>query len=206
MKKKYHGLLTPKGKLMYANDAALGLIDAKMDDVAGVCVWDCPWFTETPGLPEVMRSLVKDVANGVERPTFDMTMQLPSGDYHMKYSMRAVLDSRDRIVALLPQCDQKLAPSTISNREREVLNWTAMGKTATETGTILGISKRTVEWHLTQVRQKLNAVNITHTIAMAVKAGVIGAFGLTGITGYSAKLGIRMLHILDMVGMPGGIV
>ena len=91
-------------------------------------------------------------------------------------------------------------------REKEVLAWIAEGKTAEETAIILGISRRTVEWHLSQVRQKVSAANVTHAIALAVKAGVIGTFGLTGITGYSAKVGMRLLHILDVIGGPGGFV
>ena len=54
-------------------------------------------------------------------------------------------------------------------REKEVLAWIAEGKTAEETAIILGISRRTVEWHLSQVRQKVSAANVTHAIALAVK-------------------------------------
>lgn len=63
-------------------------------------------------------------------------------------------------------------------REKEVLGWTAEGKTASEVGTILGISKRTVEWHLKSVRLKICATNITHAVAIAVKCGVIGLMGM----------------------------
>jgi orotate phosphoribosyltransferase-like protein len=62
------------------------------------------------------------------------------------------------------------------------MSWIAKGKTADETGTILGISKRTVEWHLQKTRAKVRATNVVHCIAMAVRYGVIGVMG-TGICG-----------------------
>jgi DNA-binding CsgD family transcriptional regulator len=70
----------------------------------------------------------------------------------------------------------------ISEREKEVLYWMAEGKTAEEIGIILGISKRTVEWHAHQAKTRARAANIVQTVAMAVKYGVIGTFGITGVT------------------------
>jgi DNA-binding CsgD family transcriptional regulator len=69
-----------------------------------------------------------------------------------------------------------------TQREREILSWIAEGKTAGETGSILGISKRTVEWHLQNMRCRLKATNVVHCVAMAVRYGVIGVCG-TGICG-----------------------
>jgi DNA-binding NarL/FixJ family response regulator len=56
----------------------------------------------------------------------------------------------------------------LSEREREVLRWTAAGKTSSETGTILGISARTVNFHVTSILLKLNAVNKTQAVVKAV--------------------------------------
>jgi DNA-binding CsgD family transcriptional regulator len=70
----------------------------------------------------------------------------------------------------------------IGTREKEVLFWTSEGKTAEEVATILGISKRTVEWHLRNVRDKTKTTNVVHSIALAVRCGVIGVMG-TGICG-----------------------
>ena len=74
----------------------------------------------------------------------------------------------------MPEADR--TPRALSEREKEVLAWTAKGKTAAETAAILGISSRTVEWHAKKTRQKINAVNITQTIALAIKAGLISLF------------------------------
>lgn len=72
--------------------------------------------------------------------------------------------------------------SKLGDREKEVLAWIAEGKTAEETATILGISRRTVEWHIQNARRKVQATNIVHAVAMAVRYGIIGICG-TGICG-----------------------
>ncbi len=58
--------------------------------------------------------------------------------------------------------------SVLSPREREVLHWIASGKSQVEVALILGISERTVEQHVRNARQKLNAVNTVQTIAEAI--------------------------------------
>jgi LuxR family quorum-sensing system transcriptional regulator SolR len=59
------------------------------------------------------------------------------------------------------------AVPALSDRERDVLRWTAMGKTCQEIGVILGIATRTVTFHVTSLLTKLDAVNKTHAVAKA---------------------------------------
>jgi LuxR family transcriptional regulator, quorum-sensing system regulator BjaR1 len=61
----------------------------------------------------------------------------------------------------------------ITPREREVLTWSASGKTAWEIGEILHISKRTVDEHLTHAARKLNATNRPQAVARAIRYGLI---------------------------------
>ncbi len=66
---------------------------------------------------------------------------------------------------------QRVMPETIrelSNREREVLRWSAAGKTADEIATILGITERTVTFHIASSLSKLNVVNKTQAVAKAL--------------------------------------
>jgi LuxR family transcriptional regulator len=67
---------------------------------------------------------------------------------------------------LMPEADAKL-----SNREIAVLRWTADGKTSGEISCILKISEHTVNFHIHNVINKLNATNKT---SAAVKAAMIG--------------------------------
>lgn len=59
--------------------------------------------------------------------------------------------------------------STLTTREKEILTWAAMGKTAWEVGEILHISKRTVDAHLQAAAHKLGTLNKTQTVAVALR-------------------------------------
>jgi LuxR family transcriptional regulator len=61
----------------------------------------------------------------------------------------------------------------LSHREREVLRWTSAGKTAGEIGIILGISERTVNFHITSTLVKLNSVNKTQAVMIAAMLGLL---------------------------------
>jgi len=55
----------------------------------------------------------------------------------------------------------------LNNREIETLTWVARGKTSAQIAKILGLSKRTIDFHLDNARTKLGAVTRTHA---AIKA------------------------------------
>lgn len=66
---------------------------------------------------------------------------------------------------------KKLMPGPVAEltaREREVLRWSATGKTVGEIGAILGISERTVTFHVTSTLVKLNVVNKTQAVSKAL--------------------------------------
>lgn len=59
----------------------------------------------------------------------------------------------------------------LTEREKEVIMWTAEGKTAYEISQILDLSDRTVNFHINNVVMKLGAINKTQA---AVKAAALG--------------------------------
>lgn len=61
----------------------------------------------------------------------------------------------------------------ISARELDCLKWMAAGKTAWEASVILGISERTVRFHLNAAREKLNCLTTTQAVAKAVSQQLI---------------------------------
>jgi LuxR family transcriptional regulator, quorum-sensing system regulator BjaR1 len=63
----------------------------------------------------------------------------------------------------------------LTAREREVVRWLAMGKTALETAIILELSKSTVDRHLTNARRKLSARTNAHAVALAFGRGLLFA-------------------------------
>ena len=66
-------------------------------------------------------------------------------------------------------------PKQVGLREREVetLTWAARGKTFWEIGEILGLSKRTVEFHLDNARRKLGVATRTQALIKAAAGHLI---------------------------------
>ena len=63
--------------------------------------------------------------------------------------------------------------ATLTRRELECLGWCAGGKSYWETAVILGISERTVSFHMEAVRAKLDAASNAHAVAMAMRARLL---------------------------------
>jgi DNA-binding response OmpR family regulator len=66
-------------------------------------------------------------------------------------------------------------PKRVGLRDREVetLTWAARGKTFAEIGTILSLSKRTVEFHLENARRKLGVATRTQALIKAAAGNLI---------------------------------
>ena len=80
-------------------------------------------------------------------------------------ALPAPLEAGEQIVA------EPMTPLTC--REREVLHWTAQGKGCWETGHIVGISERTVKFHLQNIYRKLNVVNRAQAVARAAQINLL---------------------------------
>jgi LuxR family quorum-sensing system transcriptional regulator SolR len=77
-------------------------------------------------------------------------------------------------IAMTRILTRKMVPEAnvrLSAREISVIRWTADGKTTAEISEIMGLSVRTVTFHIGNVVRKLNASNKT---AAAVRAAVLG--------------------------------
>jgi len=66
-----------------------------------------------------------------------------------------------------------VAEVNLTSREREILRWTSEGKTAEIIGTILNISTRTANFHISNVLTKLVAVNKVQAVAKARTFGLL---------------------------------
>lgn len=64
-------------------------------------------------------------------------------------------------------------PVTLSAREREVMKWLNEGKSSWEASVILGLSERTVNFHVYNVIRKLGAANRAQALAMATRSGLL---------------------------------
>jgi DNA-binding response OmpR family regulator len=66
-------------------------------------------------------------------------------------------------------------PTTIALNEREVevLTWAARGKTSAEIAKILGLTKRTIDFHIDNAREKLSAATRTEAVLKAATGRLI---------------------------------
>ncbi len=76
-----------------------------------------------------------------------------------------------------PKCnssiEEKYIGEDLTAREIESLQWTALGKTSEETAIILGLSKRSVNFHVNNAKLKLDTVTRSHAVARASALGLI---------------------------------
>jgi len=61
----------------------------------------------------------------------------------------------------------------LNEREAEVLTWVARGKTSLEIAQIIGLTKRTVDFHTDNARTKLNAKTRTEAVIKAARGRII---------------------------------
>jgi DNA-binding CsgD family transcriptional regulator len=66
-----------------------------------------------------------------------------------------------------------LSRARLTDREKQCLLWAAEGKTSWETSHILGVSERTIVFHLQNAADKLNVVSRQQAVARAVSIGLI---------------------------------
>jgi len=81
----------------------------------------------------------------------------------------------DAVQRALMKVEKVPKPIPLTEREVEILQWTATGKTAWEIGSILNISERTVNFHLQNAMGKFGVHNKVHAAAKAMSIGLISA-------------------------------
>ena len=62
---------------------------------------------------------------------------------------------------------------SLTSRERDVLHWIVEEKLSKQIADLLGISRKTVDFHRAHVMQKLQARSLVHLVKMAVKECVV---------------------------------
>ncbi len=96
--------------------------------------------------------------------------ELRQNSMRMSWLAQSAHEGMTRLVAANSPA---VVPISLTQREAEILRWTADGKTSSEVGEILAISERTVNFHVTNALTKLGAVNKTAGVIKAVLLGLI---------------------------------
>lgn len=73
-----------------------------------------------------------------------------------------------QIAAQIPE-----SRAVLTEREKEILRWTADGKTSHDIGCILSLSVATINFHINKAVAKLDAVNKTQAVIKAVLLGLL---------------------------------
>lgn len=73
----------------------------------------------------------------------------------------------------LPSSKNKKPSVVLTIREKDCLQWSAMGKTSWEMAKILNISERTANFHIGNAMHKLGVVNRHQAVARAISQGLI---------------------------------
>ncbi len=100
---EYIGILNPEGVILDCNRASLEFAGNTREDVIGKFFWDTPWFTNTPGMPDFIRTAVQRAAAGSESRT-ETALVRPNGEtMHFDFSLTPVFDSDGHVIYLVPE-------------------------------------------------------------------------------------------------------
>jgi DNA-binding CsgD family transcriptional regulator len=87
--------------------------------------------------------------------------------------LRHIAHHMHRRIAGLLNNEDEIDFSEITKREAEALSLASVGKSGEEIAIAMGISPQTAREHLDYARRKLKALNRTHAVSKALKAGLI---------------------------------
>lgn len=103
----------------------------------------------------------RDTSLEIRSPEVMDTLQLAALYYHA------------HVYAKLQLGLTRLADAPLTQRERQCLSWAARGKKMSETAKVLGITTRTVVFHLENARLKLGASTVAQAAVEAAHRGLI---------------------------------
>ncbi len=83
------------------------------------------------------------------------------------------LDADTTCVQASKPANTAILPTRLTPREIDILTWVARGKTREEISIILSLSTNSVKTYTERARRKLNAVNTTQAVVIALTLGLI---------------------------------
>jgi PAS domain S-box-containing protein len=100
---EYIGLLTPDGTVIDCNGASLDFAGNTRADVVGRHFAGTPWFTTTPGAPELVHRAIACASSG-ETFRSELPLIRPNGDTLLfDFSLTPVRDANGTVVFLVPE-------------------------------------------------------------------------------------------------------
>lgn len=105
--------------------------------------------------------------------SLDAKRLVPLVEYLGYYLHMALLRTAPKSAPATDRCVKEL-----SSREVTILNWMKNGKTNWEIGKILGVSERTVRFHIESIFSKLEVTSRSQAVATAIEHGLPALHGL----------------------------
>ena len=124
---QFQGLMTTDGVLLDANPISLAAIEARLEDVAGVPFWEAPWFSATPGMPELVEQAVRRVAAG-ETFRQEVVVNLPTGRRAFDFAMRPVINAAGTVIAIVPEAMELTERRAAEEQLRQAQKMEAVGQ------------------------------------------------------------------------------
>ena len=115
------------------------------------------------------RNRVVAILSMASGKSFEKAALTPEKQLKLQFLADRILEALQRI----KDCSLSVMLMPLSQREREILKWTAEGKTAAEISLILSISEHTVNFHQKNMQKKFNAPNKTQVASYAAAIGLL---------------------------------
>ena len=105
---------------------------------------------------------------------FNMLSESPQDSEHMETTLLFTHSFAAHLIDNYLRINKEMmSANKLSQRENDCLFWACEGKTAWEISQIIGLSQRTVTFHLMNITNKLRANNRQHAVALAIMKGII---------------------------------
>jgi PAS domain S-box-containing protein len=121
------GLLTLDGMLLDANPSSLAAIEAALEEVKGLPLWRTPWFTGTPGLPDLLEAALPRVAAG-ETFRQEIVVNLPTGRRAFDFALHPVRNTAGDIIAIVPEATELTERRAAEAQLRQAQKMEAVGQ------------------------------------------------------------------------------
>lgn len=150
-------------------------------------LWDHETFAQAPQLWKALMD--QGLQYGWSQPVHDLdnhatgmlsmarsTCRITAYELYDDLGYALIISQKLHALALTMQLSEQQHyndPGHLSPRETEILKWSSHGKTASDIATILNLSERTVNFHVSSAIKKLGVANKISAVVVAAKAHII---------------------------------